>query len=206
MSGTLFIIAAPSGGGKTSLVRALRDDDPAIAVSVSHTTRPRREGETDGEDYHFVGEEDFAALVADGEFLEHAEVFGNRYGTTRTAVERELAAGRDVILEIDWQGARQVRTLMPGTVSIFVLPPSRRELERRLRGRGQDSDEVIASRMRAAEAEMAHYHEFDYLVINEVFDHALADLAAIVRAARLRLSRQRVRHAEAIATLLPDGG
>ncbi|MCS4505302.1 guanylate kinase [Arhodomonas aquaeolei] len=206
MSGTLFIIAAPSGGGKTSLVRALRDDDPAIAVSVSHTTRPRREGETDGEDYHFVGEEDFAALVADGEFLEHAEVFGNRYGTSRTAVERELAAGRDVILEIDWQGARQVRTLMPGTVSIFVLPPSRRELERRLRGRGQDSDEVIASRMRAAEAEMAHYHEFDYLVINEVFDHALADLAAIVRAARLRLSRQRVRHAEAIATLLPDGG
>lgn len=206
MSGTLFIIAAPSGGGKTSLVRALRDDDPAIAVSVSHTTRPRRDGETDGEDYHFVSDAAFAALVADGEFLEHAEVFGNRYGTTRAAVERELAAGRDVILEIDWQGARQVRALMPETVSIFVLPPSRRELERRLRGRGQDSDEVIAARMRAAETEMAHYHEFDYLVINEVFDHALADLAAIVRAARLSLSRQRVRYAEAIATLLPRDG
>ncbi|WP_440996399.1 guanylate kinase [Arhodomonas sp. SL1] len=205
MAGTLFIVAAPSGAGKTSLVGALREADPAVTVSVSHTTRPRREGEEDGAHYHFVDEATFVSLIEAGEFLEHARVFGNRYGTTRAAVERELGAGRDVILEIDWQGARQVRERMPAAVSVFVLPPSRAALEHRLRRRGQDSDTVIAERMRAAEAEMVHYDEFDYLVINDDFDRALADLRAVVRAERLRLARQSEAHADAIAGLLGGG-
>ncbi len=202
MAGTLFIIAAPSGAGKTSLVRALLEADESVVVSVSHTTRPRRESEEGGVHYHFVDEATFLRLIEEGAFLEHAQVFGNRYGTTREAVARELAGGRDVILEIDWQGARQVRALMPEAVSIFILPPSRAELEQRLRSRGQDSDCVIAARMHAAEDEMVHYDEFDYLVINADFDRALADLRAIVRAERLRLPRQRNRYRDAIAALL----
>ncbi|WP_435102976.1 guanylate kinase [Arhodomonas sp. AD133] len=202
MAGTLFIIAAPSGAGKTSLVRALLEADESVVVSVSHTTRPRRESEESGVHYHFVDEATFLRLVEEEAFLEHAQVFGNRYGTTREAVARELAGGRDVILEIDWQGARQVRALMPEAVSIFILPPSREELEQRLRGRGQDSDGVIEARMHAAEDEMVHYDEFDYLVINADFDRALADLRAIVRAERLRLPRQQSRYRDAIAALL----
>lgn len=186
MTGTLYIISAPSGAGKTSLVRALVGAEPDIGVSVSHTTRPARSGERDGQDYWFVSVDAFERMIAAGEFLEHARVFDNLYGTSRGAVESELRAGRDVILEIDWQGARQVREAMPECVSIFILPPSRAELERRLRARGQDSDDVIAGRMSAARDEMSHYGEYDYLVINDRFDDALAELRVIFRARRLR--------------------
>ena len=201
-SGTLFIISAPSGAGKTSLVRALLDSTPGIGVSVSHTTRAPRPGETDGVDYHFVSVAEFEKMVAEGVFLEHARVFDNFYGTSRRAIEARLAAGEDVILEIDWQGAAQARAQMDDTVSIFILPPSREALEERLRGRGQDDEAVIARRMRDAEAEMSHYAEFDYLVVNDDFDTAAQQLEHIVRASRLRLGPQRVRNAAMIASLL----
>ena len=200
--GTLYVVSAPSGAGKTSLVAALADAEPRVHVSVSHTTRPRRPGEQDGVDYHFVSDEAFAALVEADAFLEHAEVFDRRYGTTREAVARHLAAGDDVVLEIDWQGAAQVRARHPGTVGIFILPPSRESLAERLAGRGQDSEEVIARRMADAVAEMSHWEEFDYLVINDAFDSALADLRAIVRAGSLARPRQGARHARLIASLL----
>lgn len=206
MTGTLYIVSAASGAGKTSLLRALVRDEPQLVVSVSHTTRPPRPGERDGVDYHFTDEAGFLGLVAAGAFLEHAEVFGRRYGTTRAAVEAELAAGRDVVLEIDWQGAEQVRTRMPEAVSVFILPPSRAELERRLRGRGQDSEAVIARRMDEAVSEMSHFADYDYLVINDRFDQALEDLRAIVRSRRLRLDAQRERHAPVLAELLGSGG
>ncbi|PWG64801.1 guanylate kinase [Sediminicurvatus halobius] len=202
MTGTLYIVSAASGAGKTSLLRALVRDEPRLVVSVSHTTRAPRSGERDGVDYHFTDEPGFRALVAEGAFLEHAEVFGRCYGTTRAAVERELAAGRDVVLEIDWQGAQQVRARMPEAVSVFILPPSRAELERRLRGRGQDSETVIARRLQEAVAEMSHYDEYDYLVINDRFDQALEDLRAIVRGRRLRLEAQRERHSGVLRELL----
>jgi len=191
--GTLFIVSAPSGAGKTSLVNALIDAIADLTVSVSHTTRARRPGERDGVDYHFTDHDVFAAMVEAGAFLEHATVFGNRYGTARESVERQLDAGADVILEIDWQGARQVRTLMPAATGIFIMPPSYEELERRLLGRDTDSGEAIAGRMRAAEAEMSHFAEYDYLVVNDVFERALVDLKAIVQASRLRTAVQKVR-------------
>jgi guanylate kinase len=200
--GTLFIVSAPSGAGKTSLVRALIDGAADIAVSVSHTTRPRRPGERDGVNYHFVGAARFEAMIAEGAFLEHAEVFGNRYGTARETVTRELDAGRNVILEIDWQGARQVRRLMPAAVSIFILPPSHAELERRLRGRDTDDEETIRRRMNAAVAEMSHYHEYEYLIINDDFPRAVADLQAVVRSCRLRLGAQQARLADQLALLV----
>lgn len=206
MTGTLYIVSAASGAGKTSLLRALVRDEPGLVVSVSHTTRAPRPGERDGVEYHFTDEAGFLARVAEGAFLEHAEVFGRRYGTTRAAVETELAAGRDVVLEIDWQGAQQVRERMPDAVSVFILPPSRAELERRLRGRGQDSEAVIARRMEEAVSEMSHYAEYEYLVINDRFDLALEDLRAIVRCRRLRLGAQRERHAAVLAELLGGGG
>ena len=199
---TLYVIAAASGAGKTSLVKALVETTADIVVSVSHTTRARRPGEQDGVHYHFVSSENFQAMIAAGAFLEHAKVFDNYYGTGRAGIEEQLAQDRDVILEIDWQGARQVRAAFPACIGVFVLPPSRAALELRLRGRGQDPDEVIARRMRDAVAEMSHYGEFDHLVINDDFQVALADLQAIFRATRLRQPAQAHRHASLIAGLL----
>ncbi|MDM7322415.1 MAG: guanylate kinase [Gammaproteobacteria bacterium] len=202
MRGQLYVISAPSGAGKTSLVKALRETLPGIAVSVSHTTRAMRPGEVDGVHYHFVDHATFERMVEHGDFLEHARVFDNYYGTSKAAVEMGLAAGQDVILEIDWQGARQVRALFPEARGIFILPPARAVLEARLRDRGQDGEEVIARRMRDAVTEMQHYDEFDYVVVNDVFDEALHELACIFRAERLRLARAQARHAILIQDLL----
>ena len=201
MKGTLYIVSAASGAGKTSLLRALMERDPKLVISVSHTTRAPRPGEQAGRDYHFVDDSEFLRLIEADAFLEHAQVFDRRYGTTYAAVEADLAAGRDVLVEIDWQGARQIRERMAQTVSIFILPPSRDALEQRLRGRGQDSDGVIASRMAAAVSEMSHCGEYDYLVWNDDFDTALADLDAIVRARRLELAHQAGINADALAAL-----
>lgn len=186
--GVLFIVSAPSGAGKTSLVKALLARDTGLRLAVSFTTRAPRPGERDGVHYNFVAETAFLRMVDAGEFLEHAEVFGNRYGTAEATVRAELDQGRDLLLEIDWQGARQVRERFPAAVSIFVLPPSAGVLEQRLRGRGQDSDGVIAGRMAEARSEMSHYGEYDYLVVNDEFDAALDDLGCLVRAERLRRS------------------
>ena len=193
--GTLYVVSAPSGAGKSSLLRALLESMGGdLAVSVSHTTRAPRPGEVDGRDYHFVEVETFRAMAAAGAFLEHAQVFDNFYGTSRAGVEARLAEDQDVILEIDWQGARLVREQMPQTVSIFILPPSRAALGERLRSRGDDAA-VIARRMRDAVSEMSHYDEYDYLVINDVFTTAQEELAAIMRSRRLRLEAQSWRHA-----------
>jgi len=202
MQANLFIVSAPSGAGKTSLVRAMMERLGKIAFSVSHTTRAMRPGEQDGIDYHFVDVPTFEAEIAAGAFLEYAKVFENYYGTARASVEAQLAAGQDVFLDIDWQGARQIRATWPGVVSIFILPPSRAALEWRLRGRGQDSDEIIAKRMQGAVSESTHYGEYDYLIINDDFPTALDELMAIVRAQRLRQSVQAHRHADLLASLL----
>jgi guanylate kinase len=196
MSGNLYIVAAPSGAGKTSLVNALLANDPDIALSISYTTRQPRPGEQDHREYHFVQQAEFRAMIARGEFLEHAEVFGNLYGTSATWIGEQTQHGRDIVLEIDWQGAQQVKRLKPDAIGIFVLPPSMQELENRLRKRGQDSDAVIQRRLADAKSEIAHVGDFEYVIINKDFDIALADLAAIVRASRLRLARQRQRHPE----------
>jgi len=182
----LFIVSAASGAGKTSLLKALLERDPSLGLAVSFTTRAPRAGERDGVHYHFVDPEKFLHMVAAGEFLEHAQVFGNRYGTAESSVRAELEQGRDLLLEIDWQGARQVRERFPGAVSVFILPPSARALEDRLRGRGLDSEQVVTERMAEARAEMSHYAEYDYLLVNDVFDTALKDLICLVRAERLR--------------------
>ncbi|TNF34072.1 MAG: guanylate kinase [Gammaproteobacteria bacterium] len=200
--GNLFIISAPSGAGKTSLVKALVEADPSIVVSVSHTTRTPRPGEVDGVNYHFVDEARFHQMAAEGAFLEHARVFGNHYGTSEASVRAQLAAGHDVILEIDWQGAEQTRKQLPDSISIFILPPSREVLHQRLTGRGQDDAAVIAKRMAEATSEMSHYPEADYLVINDDFNTALADLAAIVRAARLSQRQQQQTQAALLSRLL----
>jgi guanylate kinase len=200
--GELFVISAPSGAGKTSLVAALKHSEPGLRVSVSHTTRARRSNESDGVDYHFVSEEAFVAMIDADAFLEHARVFDHRYGTARDSVEKYLAAGEDVILEIDWQGASQVRKRRPACVGIFILPPSRESLAERLERRAQDSDEVIARRMRDAVTEMSHYSEFDYLVINDDFEAALMDLRGIIRTRRLGRERQSALHRDLIASLL----
>ena len=171
--GRLFVIAAPSGAGKTSLVRALVEREPNLRFSISYTTRQQRPTETDGKDYFFVAKDEFEAMAGRGEFLEHARVFDNHYGTARAQVEAALAAGQDLILEIDWQGAQQIRRALPECRSIFILPPSRAELERRLRGRGTDAEEVIQRRLRDAATDMAHWQEFDYVVINDDFEQAL---------------------------------
>jgi guanylate kinase len=178
--GRLFVIAAPSGAGKTSLVRALMEREPGLRFSISYTTRPQRPAELHGRDYFFVSPDEFERMAAAGEFLEHARVFDNRYGTARRQVDEWLAAGQDLILEIDWQGARQVRTALPECVSVFILPPSLGELERRLRGRGTDAEEVIGRRLRDAASDMTHWREFDHVVVNDEFVGALADLQAIV--------------------------
>jgi guanylate kinase len=198
MSGCLYIVSAPSGAGKTTLVSGLIATDPLVRKSVSYTTRKPRAGEENGRDYHFISEEEFGRMRAQGEFLETARVHGNLYGTSRRAVERECAAGYDVLLEIDWQGAAQIRSIKPDAVSIFILPPSIEALEKRLRGRGQDSAEVIAGRVAAARGEISHVREFDYVIINEEFNRAAQDLISIIRAERLRLPRQLARHADLI--------
>lgn len=191
--GILFVVSAPSGAGKTTLVRALLERDPHLSLSVSCTTRAPRAGERDGVHYHFMDQGGFRQSVSRGEFLEHAEVFGNLYGTREADVRAPLSAGRDLILEIDWQGARQVRERFPAAVGIFVLPPSIAELQRRLHGRGTDSEATIQGRMAQAREEMSHFDEYDYLVINQDFGAALDALAAIVIAERQRLDRQRAR-------------
>lgn len=202
LPGTLYIVSAPSGAGKTSLVKALLDALPDIRVSVSHTTRAMRPGEADGVNYHFVDCATFTSLLEHGDFLEHAEVFGNYYGTSQAALERTLAEGHDLILEIDWQGAEQVRKLMPQARSIFILPPSQQALRQRLTNRGQDSDDIIEGRMREAVSEMSHYVDYDYLIINDDFAHALDDLKAIFRASQLQQKRQQQRFGKLLAELL----
>jgi guanylate kinase len=189
-TGILYTISAPSGAGKTSLVNALLEHCQGLRVSVSHTTRAMRPGEEHGVNYHFIGEAEFIAMLEAAEFLEHAQVFGNLYGTSQQWVEQQLALGTDVILEIDWQGAQQVKRLLPDTQSIFILPPSREALAQRLNARGQDDPGIIAARMAEATEEMSHYVEGDYLVVNSEFDQALAELQSIVTCQRLRISRQ----------------
>jgi guanylate kinase len=179
--GHLYVIAAPSGTGKTSLVKALMAATPSLTFSVSHTTRPRRVNEVDGRDYHYIDRDAFRRMIAAGQFLEHAEVFDNLYGTGRAGVEQALARGQDLLLEIDWQGARQVRARLPEAIDVFILPPSRAALETRLRGRGTDSDAVIARRLQDSVTELSHWGEFRYGIVNDAFEQALADLGRIVR-------------------------
>ena len=193
-TGNLFVIAAPSGGGKTSLTRALLDRERGIRLSVSYTTRAPRPGEREGIDYHFVAADRFMALKAAGEFLEHAHVHGNWYATSGTWLKAEVDAGRDVLLEIDWQGAAQVRSLVPDSVHVFILPPSLESLQQRLVKRGQDDDATISRRLTAARDEIRHCKEFDYVIINQDFASAVDDLSAIVRSARLRGTQQRARY------------
>ncbi|MEN5303391.1 guanylate kinase [Pseudomonas sp. TWI628] len=201
-SGTLYIVSAPSGAGKTSLVTALIKADPRVSVSVSHTTRAMRPGEEHGVNYHFVSHDDFKGLITKGDFLEHAEVFGNFYGTSRSTLQEVLDRGNDLILEIDWQGAQQVRKLMPEARSVFILPPSRQALRERLDGRGQDSEAIIAGRMKEAVSEMEHYDEYEYVIINDDFDVALEELKAVFVANRLRLKKQQQRYSGLLQELL----
>ena len=204
MRGTLFIVAAPSGAGKSSIVNACLARDPNICLSISFTSRAPRPGERHAEHYHFIEAAEFEAMVAAGDFFEHALVHGDWKGTARQSVEPQLSAGRDVLLEIDWQGARQVRSKIPDAVSVFILPPSRAALEERMRKRGQDSEAVIAQRLAAAREEMSHYGEFDYLIVNEVFETAVAEMCSIFTASRLRKDAQVARHARLITSLLVD--
>jgi guanylate kinase len=204
-SGCLFVVAAPSGGGKSSMVNALLAREPGIHLSVSYTTRAPRPGESEGSHYHFVDVPTFLALKERGEFLEQAFVHGNWYATSATWLKAQVAAGQDVLLEIDWQGAAQVRRIIPDSVHIFILPPSIEALKERLEKRAQDPPAVIAERLRAAREEMRHCGEFDYVIMNQDFARAVDDLSVIVRAARLTAARQQVRHAKALAQLLnPD--
>ncbi|MBI6547682.1 guanylate kinase [Xenorhabdus lircayensis] len=204
--GTLYIVSAPSGAGKSSLIQALLKTQPLYdtQVSVSHTTRQSRPGENHGEHYFFITVDEFQNMISHDEFLEYACVFGNYYGTSRKVIEDTLASGVDVFLDIDWQGAQQIRQKMPAARSIFILPPSKEELLRRLRGRDQDSEEIIAKRMAQAVAEMEHYNEYDYVIINDDFNTALVDLQSIIRSERLRLDRQTQRHDALISKLLAD--
>lgn len=205
--GNLFILSAPSGAGKSSLINALlKQDNQAstrpMQVSVSHTTRDARPGENNGEHYHFVSVDEFKNLISQNAFYEHAEVFGNYYGTSEAAIDAQLAQGIDVFLDIDWQGAQQVRMKKPSVTTIFITPPSKAELESRLRGRGQDSDEVIAGRMAQAQAECSHYNEFDYIIVNDDFDQALNDLTTIVNNQRLKCRQQTIAQQTLFSNLL----
>lgn len=200
--GTLYTVSAPSGAGKTSLVKALIEAMSGVLVSVSHTTRAMRPGEVDGINYHFADHDRFKAMLEVDSFLEHAEVFGNWYGTSQIWVEQTLAQGLDVILEIDWQGAQQVKRLLPETVGITIVPPSQQALAERLFGRGQDNDDVIASRMQEAVAEMSHYVEADFVIINDDFSTALDDFVTVVKAQRLTLNNQQLRHLKLLQDLL----
>jgi guanylate kinase len=194
MSGNLFVISAPSGAGKTSLVRALLNINPQIDLSISYTTRAPRAGERDGADYHFVSRDTFLDMIERGEFLESAEVYGNFYGTSQTWIAQENAKGRDILLEIDWRGATQVRTLFPDCISVFILPPSMQTLEQRLIGRGTDDPEIVARRLAAVREDVAHVAEFDYVIINDNLNEALRELNALVLTARLRCTKQLSRH------------
>lgn len=202
IKGTLFIVSAPSGAGKTSLLAKLLEQTETLCLSISHTTRPIRPGEVDGVNYHFTDRTQFIRMVEQGSFLEHAEVFGNFYGTSADWVTTTLRSGKDVILEIDWQGAQQIRRLVPETISIFILPPSLPVLAERLRGRGQDGEDVISRRLAGARDEISHYGEYDYLVVNDDFDRALADMAAIFRAERQRTERQMSGRVDLLSDLL----
>ncbi|RDZ29590.1 guanylate kinase [Lysobacter silvisoli] len=206
MRGTLYIVAAPSGAGKSSIVNAVLARDPNISLSISFTSRQPRPGERHAEHYHFVSAEEFEGMVEAGDFFEHARVHGDWKGTARQSVEPQLASGRDVLLEIDWQGARQVRAKVPGAVSVFILPPSRQALETRMRTRGQDSEDVISQRLAAAREEMSHYGEFDYVIVNEHFDTAVSEMCAIFVASRLRREPQVARHSRLLMQLLADEG
>lgn len=206
MRGTLFIVAAPSGAGKSSLVNACLARDPHICLSISFTSRAPRPGERHAEHYHFIDAGEFQRMVAAGDFFEHALVHGDWKGTARQSVEPQLAAGKDVLLEIDWQGARQVRDQVPEAVSLFILPPSTAALEQRMRNRGQDSEETIARRLAAAREEISHHDEFDYLVVNEHFETAVGEMCAIFAASRLRREAQLQRHAGLVRALLEDPG
>ncbi|HEC05353.1 MAG TPA: guanylate kinase [Thiolapillus brandeum] len=201
-NGNLFIVSAPSGAGKTSLLKELLKANPGLAISVSHTTRAPRPGEEDGVHYHFVSVGEFMRLAGEGAFLEQAQVFDNYYGTSQAGVQSQLEQGLDVVLEIDWQGARQVRKAFPDAISIFIIPPSIAALRERLSGRGQDDDAIIERRMRDAKKELSHYAEYDYLVVNDRFEDALDDLACIVRSESLRLERNASRHAAALQEML----
>jgi guanylate kinase len=201
VNGNVFIICAPSGAGKTSLVAELLRRDRNVRLSVSHTTRAPRPGEQDGRDYHFVSRTAFEAMIERGAFLESAEVHGNLYGTSQDWIDEQRARDVDLVLEIDWQGAQQVRRLIPDAVGIFILPPSADTLRRRLLDRGQDSDAVIERRLRAARGEIAHLAEFDYVIINNSFDDAVEDLVSIVRSTRLRIDVQVSRHSDLINSL-----
>ncbi len=200
--GNLYIVSAPSGAGKTSLVNRFVEIDKQTVISISHTTRAIRPGEKDGVNYHFVDNTAFRGMIDRGDFLEYAEVFDNFYGTSNSCIQQQLVEGLDIILEIDWQGARQVRQKIRNTTGIFILPPSRNTLRRRLIDRGQDSEDIITRRMQDAVSESSHFDEYDYLIINDDFDTALQELAAVFRAQRLRLSRQCKRHAPMINDLL----
>lgn len=202
MQGTLFVVSAPSGAGKTSLVHALVESNPDLHVSVSHTTRPQRPGEVNGVNYHFIDQDQFAHMLDENAFLEHAEVFGNLYGTSKQSVADQLKAGHDVILEIDWQGAEQMRRQAPDAVSLFILPPSKEVLRERLVGRGQDSDDVIQGRMAQAAEQISHHVEFDYLIINDDFNVALDELKAVVASHRLCHNKQAERFQSLITSLL----
>jgi len=201
MSGNLFIVSAPSGAGKTSLVHALLNINPQIDMSVSYTTREPRSGEHDGKDYHFVSRETFLAMAKRGEFLESAEIYGNLYGTSQTWISHENTRGRDILLEIDYQGAKQIRSHFPECISVFILPPSRQALEDRLKKRGKDNDAVIAKRMAAVREEVAHAAEFDYVIINDNLNEALRELNAVVLSAKLRSARQLALHQDLINQL-----
>lgn len=200
--GTLYTVSAPSGAGKTSLVKALVESTENMTVSVSHTTRAMRPGEKDGVNYHFVEESQFLAMAENEDFLEHAKVFTNFYGTSRSYVTEALNQGLDVILEIDWQGAKQVREKLPETISIFILPPSRKALHERLTGRGQDDNGTIQRRMAEAKGEISHYHEANFLIINDKFEHALKEFRSITDSQRLTLEKQRLRHQNLVTELL----
>jgi len=200
--GNLYIVSAPSGAGKTSLLKELVKSIDGISTSISTTTRSIRTGEVNGKDYHFVSIEQFSAMKEQGDFLEHAEVFGNFYGTSKTHLLEILQTGEDLVLEIDWQGAQQVREQMSHAISIFILPPSRNELANRLTGRGQDDEQVIQQRMSSAMAEISHYSEYDFLVVNDVFKVALRDLEDIVKVHRLTLTRQSIQYKQLIEELL----
>lgn len=199
--GNLFVVTAPSGAGKTTLVAALLAADSQVQLSISFTTRPPRAGEVDGKDYHFVDRAEFERMIAAGELLEFAEVYGNYYGTSQVWINQVMENGRDILLEIDWQGAEQVRRIFPSAIGIFILPPCIETLENRLRGRGKDSEEVIARRMAVAKEEVNHVDEFDYVIVNEHIDDAVRDIVAVVRAQRLTLARQSNRHTALISSL-----
>ena len=204
MRGTLFIVAAPSGAGKSSIVNAVLQSTPGIALSISYTSRVARPGERHAQHYHFISSEEFQRMIAHGDFFEHALVHGDYKGTARQSVEPQLAAGLDVLLEIDWQGARQVRAQMPEALSVFILPPSRQALESRMRSRGQDSEAVIAQRLAAAREEMSHHGEFDFLIVNDDFAAAVREMQSIFLASRLRRQPQSQRHAALIEALLRE--